>query len=67
MRYAKVAENVQALVKDPPTLEDFIDYTLLTYGTPKAFIARHQIYLAVDRLFKRYEVTIAAQQGERNE
>ena len=40
MRYAEVAENVKALVKESPTSEEFVYQFLLAYGTPNASIAR---------------------------
>lgn len=40
MRYAEVAANVQALVKDSPTSEEFVYQFLLAYGAPNASIAR---------------------------
>ena len=40
MRYAEVAENVKALVRDLPSPEEFVYEFLLAYGTPNASIAR---------------------------
>jgi hypothetical protein len=40
MRYSDVAANVQALVKNSPSRENFVYDFLLAYGTPKASIAR---------------------------
>lgn len=40
MRYAEVAANVQALIKDLPPQPEFVYEFLLAYGTPNASIAR---------------------------